>query len=506
MGTFKSDPSRLYLAGTVALALFVSSCSLTEDAPSEEVTSEEGLKVNVVEPIERDYAEIKQNGVLRMITRYSSNTYFLHQGVEWGFEYELVHEFADKHDLALEVVVVGPDQNPYDLLNSGTGDIIAANYTRTPERKKYVTFTRPYNLVNQLLVFSDDITNPPQTIEEVAQRKIPITVRRNSSYYYRLKELQRQGHNLSIHLVSNKKDTESLLFEISNNNFAATVADDNIFQASNKYMKGIKRGPVIAENDTIAWAIRDNAPNLKTELNRFLYDHFRFGKPGEQPKRSTFLNVLRNRYFKEGPQIADYYNPESNILGGSVISPYDGLIKEVADSAGVDWLLIASIIAQETKFNPNAKSWAGAVGLMQVLPRYSEVSSEEQLYNEEINLREGVRIIKEHLDHYAYMDSTNRWSFALAAYNAGQGHVADARRLAIDHNKDPNQWKNASDALLKLMQRKYYKDARYGFCRGIETVRYVEEIKNRYKTYQTILTLNDSEAEDSVPGVMGLFN
>jgi len=182
------------------------------------------------------------------------------------------------------------------------------------------------------------------------------------------------------------------------------------------------------------------------------------------------------------------------------------LIKEVADSTGVDWLLIASIIAQETKFNPNAKSWAGAVGLMQVLPRYSEVSSEEQLYNEKVNIREGVRILKEHLNHYSYMDSTNRWSFALAAYNAGQGHVADARRLAIDQNKDPNKWKNASDALLKLMQRKYYQDARYGFCRGIETVRYVKEIKNRYKTYQTILTLNESESDDSMPGVMGIFN
>jgi len=186
MQTLKSDPSRLYLAGAIALSLVVNSCSLTEEAPPEGAMSEqEGLNVNVVEPVDHDYADIKRNGVLRMITRYSSNTYFLHQGVEWGFEYELVHEFANKHDLALEVVVVGPDENPYDLLNSGKGDIIAANYTRTPERKKYVEFTRPYNLVNQLLVFSDDVTNPPQTIEEVAEQKIPITVRRNSSYYYR---------------------------------------------------------------------------------------------------------------------------------------------------------------------------------------------------------------------------------------------------------------------------------------------------------------------------------
>ena len=502
-------PSRLYTVaiGVLSLSLVSISCINKSDIDNFAQTDQEKkLQVSVEEPVDRDFADIKNSGTLRMITRYSSNTYFLHQGLEWGFEYELVSKFAKEHDLALEVVIIGPNESPYDLLNSGKGDIIAANYTATEERKKYVSFTRPYNIVDQVLVFSSQITDPPQTISQVAEQGIPITVRRNSSYYYRLQELRRQGHNLDIHLVSNTKDTESLLFEISRSNYRATVADNNIFQASNKYMQGIQEGPTIAENDTIAWAIRDNAPDLETELNRFLYSHFRFGKPGEPPKRSSFLNVLRKRYFEEGPQIAEYYNPESQKQDLGVISPYDKLIKEVADSAGVDWLLVASIVAQETKFNPKSKSWAGAVGLMQVLPRYSEVASEEKLYDERTNIKEGVRIMKEHLQHYAYMDSTDQWSFALAAYNAGSGHIADARRLAIDHNKDPNEWENIADALLKLMQRKYYKDARYGFCRGIETVRYVQEIKNRYQTYERILTMAERNKQGQGLGVMGLFN
>lgn len=504
----KTISSRFYntAIGIIAISLLSSACINKSDIDHfAGVNSEKELRVSVEEPVEHDFADIKRSGTLKMITRYSSNTYFLHQGLEWGFEYELVSKFAEKHDLALETVIIGPDKNPYDMLNSGEGDIIAANYAATEERKKYVDFTRPYNLVDQILVFSDNIGDMPQSIEEVAEKDVPITVRRNSSYYYRLQDLQRQGLDLSINLVPNEKDTESLLYEISNENYSATVADDNIFQASNKYMKGLKKGPVIAENDTIAWAVRKNSPDLKTELNRFLYDHFRFGKAGENPKRSSFLNILRKRYFESGPQIAEYYNPESNRNGLGIISPYDDVIKQVADSANIDWLLVASIVAQETKFNPQSKSWAGAVGLMQVLPRYSEVKDEKLLYNEEINIKEGVRIIKEHLDHYSYMDSTNQWSFALAAYNAGQGHVADARRLAIDHNKDPNKWENASDALLKLMHRKYYKDARYGFCRGIETVRYVKEIKNRYQTYKSILAMSEYNDKSS-PGVLGIFN
>jgi membrane-bound lytic murein transglycosylase F len=103
------------------------------------------------------------------------------------------------------------------------------------------------------------------------------------------------------------------------------------------------------------------------------------------------------------------------------------------------------------------------------------------------------------------MDSTNQWSFALAAYNAGEGHLADARRLAIDQNKNPNEWEPVADALLKLMHRSYYRKARHGFCRGIETVRYVREVKNRYEIYKNILTMRQFEDDQSSPGVLGFF-
>lgn len=493
--------------GILTIAFSLSACINKGDVDRfVDNINDKGLNVTVKEPVDRSFADIKNSGTLRMITRYSSNTYFLHQGIEWGFEYELINEFAKENDLALDIIVVGPDENPYDMLNSGEGDIIAANYTITPEREKYVDFTRAYNIVDQLIIYSDVVENPPETLQEHAKREIPITVRRNSSYYFRLRELQKEMDGLQINMVTNDKDTESLLFDVSNGTYQATVADDNIFQASSKYMSGFTQGPTISERDTIAWAIRENAPELKTQLNRFLYKHFRFGGSDGSVKRSTFLNILRKRYFEEGPQIAEYYNPKSKIEESGNISPYDDLIKSLADSAGLDWLMITSMVAQETKFNPNSESWAGAIGLMQVMPRFSEVKNQEQLYDEEINLREGIRIISEHLKHYSYMDSTNQWSFALATYNAGPGHVADARRLAIDHNKNPNEWENASDALLKLMQRKFYKDARYGFCRGIETVRYVREVMNRYKTYESILAVSDKKNTKKLPGVIGIFN
>lgn len=459
------------------------------------------LPVTVTEPVDRDFDEISRDGVLRMITFYSTNTYFLNQGIEVGFEYELVKEFARENDLALEVVIAGADENPFDLLNSGVGDLIAANYTITPERREIANFTRPYNLVDQMVVFSSETPGKPQTVEELAASEIPISVRRNSSYYSRLNELKEEGYNLQIDIISDGMDTEATLVQVGEGMLQATVADDNMYQAANRYMDGLYAGPEISQKDTIAWAIRENASLLETKMNRFLYKHFRFTEDREEPKRSTFLNVLRKKYFESGRQIAQYYNPDWTYPSAGGLSPYDTIVRSVADTMGLDWLMLTSMIAQESGFDPNSESWTGAVGLMQVLPRFSEIEY-EYLYDPLVNVREGARIIKEHLDHYAYLDSTNQWALALATYNAGLGHVGDARRLAIDQNKDPNQWENVAEALLKLMQRRYNQHARYGFARGIETVRYVNETMNRYRTYEAILALSEQQRQQGITPVI----
>ena len=474
------------------------SCSQKKEEPTHQQRST-NLLSTVTEPVYRDFADIKRSGVLRMITSYSSNTYFLHRGIQAGFEYEFIRDFAKENDLALEVVIAGENDNPFDLLNSGEGDIIAANYTITEERKEVVSFTRPYNLVDQFIVVSSGLGIGSMSISALSE--VPITVRRNSSYYVRLRELQEEGFELNINLVPDDMDTEALLFQVANGTYAATVADDNMYQAAKKYMAGLETGPMIAQNDTIAWAIRQGHPDLEAKLNRYLYKHFRFDQ-NRLPKRSAFLNVLRKKYFESGSQIADYFSPEFQTEQVTGISPYDSLIQVVANEYDLDWLMMTAVAAQESKFDPYSESWAGAVGIMQILPRFSEIS-EDSLYIPEVNIREGARILKEHLEHYAYLDSTEQWKLALATYNAGLGHLADARRLAIDHNKNPNEWENVSQALLRLMQRKYYQNARFGFCRGIETVRYVNEIMNRYETYEAILALSRTQ-NSRYPGVFGV--
>lgn len=457
------------------------------------------LGVTITEPINRDFADIKNTGVLRMITTYSSNSYFLYRGVQSGFEYELIQNFAKENDLALEVIIMRENDNPYDVLNRGDGDVIANNYTITEERSNVVQFTRPYNLVDQILVYSERLGKHPQNLNELGD--IKLAVRRNSSYYTRLKALESEGYSFNLEIVSDDLDTEAILFMVSSGIYDATVADDNMYEAANLYMNGLIAGPTIATGDSVAWAIRKNAPDLESKLNSYLKKHFRFSEDGT-PRRSEFLNVLRKRYFEGGGRVATYFKPllESNDMG--MISPYDSLIQVVAKEYDLDWIMLTSIMAQESEFDSFTESWAGAVGLMQIIPRFSEIHI-DSLFIPEINVREGARILRDHLNHYAYMDTTNQWKFALATYNAGMGHVADARRLAIDHNEDPNEWDNVARSFIRLMQRKYYQNARYGFSRGIETVQYVNEITNRTNTYMAILALSKGQ-NTMIPRMLGI--
>src|SRR6185295_14015465 len=78
----------------------------------------------------------------------------------------------------------------------------------------------------------------------------------------------------------------------------------------------------------------------------------------------------------------------------------------------------------------------------------------------------------------------DRMWFALASYNAGHGHVQDARQLAADQGWDPDRWfGNVEQAMLLLSDPQHARTAQHGYCRGSEPVEYVREIRVRYEAY-----------------------
>ncbi len=172
-----------------------------------------------------------------------------------------------------------------------------------------------------------------------------------------------------------------------------------------------------------------------------------------------------------------------------IISRWDGMFRKYAPTARLDWRLVAAQCYQESCFDPRAHSWAGACGLMQIMPSTAQVLglSMQDIYSPEHNIAAAMRYMKMLMSEFRDIPRNgDRIRFALAAYNGGKHHIRDAMALTQKHGKDHHQWSNVQEYVLKLSQAQYYNDpvVKYGYMRGTETVGYVSKIMQRYAGYR----------------------
>ncbi len=447
--------------------------------------------------VTKDLVQILDTGVIRMITQYNSSSYFIHKGAEAGFEYELFSRFAKAHGLGVEVVIPGPDEDLISLLNSGRGDVIAAGLISDERMSLYAAFTRPYNFVYQVLILpeSDQRPNSLDTLNGLT-----IHLPRNSIYRRELLDLRRR-YGLKFFIATSRPlvEPEELIAKVARREIPATVVDDHLARAALTYLDGAKIGPQIGSQKPVAWAVRENSPELKAALNNFLKKHFWVTSSGQ--RRSKTYGILYERYYRDARQIRGFQEVADRMDKSGRICPYDDLIQDAAESAGLDWRVVAALTYQESRFDPEAVSSAGAMGLMQVLPQFAG-PEQDYLLEPAANIRAGVRLLRQTYRAYAYLDSLDRWRFTLATYHAGYGHLSDARRLAIDMGKDPNRWDGSIEvALPRLMEQRYYRQTRHGFYRGAETVAYVQAILHRYRMYRRFAP-ESVEVEVTLPGLV----
>lgn len=101
------------------------------------------------------------------------------------------------------------------------------------------------------------------------------------------------------------------------------------------------------------------------------------------------------------------------------------------------------------------------------------------------SLRGGARFLKDLGRRLpADIDEPDRTWMALAAYNIGMGHLADARVLTERNGLDPHRWQDVRQHLPDLQNPAIYPTTRYGFARGKETVTYVDNIRHYFSALQ----------------------
>jgi transglycosylase, SLT family len=248
-----------------------------------------------------------------------------------------------------------------------------------------------------------------------------------------------------------------------------------------KEIKGLTYCGASIENPKRQWAVLAANTSLADTLNRWY-----------QPKMLAQIQQ-EERFVLSARSIKRHvYSPMLNRSSG-VISHYDHLFQKYAATARWDWRLLAAQCYQESTFDPNAKSWAGACGLMQIMPSTAVHLGlpAHQMFEPEPNIAAATRFIRELDSKLSDIgDRTERICFILGSYNGGLSHIRDAMALARKHGQNPHRWAEVSPFVLRLSNAQYYKDpvVKYGYMRGNETVDYVDRIRNRWAQYSGMVS------------------
>jgi membrane-bound lytic murein transglycosylase F len=446
----------------------------------------ESEKVNI------DLDRIRERKKLIALTGYSYSSYFIYKGTPMGYEYELLEKLADHLGVELEIVIVQDLNEIFGMLNRGEGDIIADNLTITKERDELVDFTAPHNLTKQVLIQKKPGNWRYLSAEQLEKNLIrnpidligkEVHVRRESSYYTRLNHLSDEiGGNINIVESAGETETEELIMNVALGKIPYTVADENIALMNKPYYPDIDISTALSFPQRIGWAVRSDSPQLLTAVNEWIF----------KMKKDPDFYVIYDKYYKGRRGVEYMVNCSKTSSCGRTISPYDKMIIKHAKELGWDWRLLASLIYQESHFDPQAKSWVGASGLMQLMPATAESFGAVDVNDPIQSMKAGTSYIK-WLDNYwkaRVPDREERIKFIMASYNVGQEHVADAQRLAIKYNRDPQRWDdNVAYFILQKSKQQYCHDpvVKYGYCRGTEPFNYVNEILDRYEHYKKLI-------------------
>ena len=379
---------------------------------------------------------------LNVGTLYSPTGFFILKGDTMGYDYDRVCDFARSHGIALRFKVARSMPELLKMLDKRSVDLLACEIPVTAEYKSRVLHCGAVNSTHQVLVQHSGAGLIHDVTQLIGR---DVFVEKGSKYESRLRNLDNEvGGGIVIHTVEGEAALPTELIQrVSRREIDFTIVDSDIAQMNLSYYDSLNIQLKVGFEQRSSWAVS----------RRNKVDTFAVTPPGG-------------------------------------ICPYDSVFKLYAKQLGWDWRLLAAIAFCESGFDPNATSWMGARGIMQVMPKTARLFGvdEASLSNPEVSVRVASQILKE-LDGImrSRTSAANRIKFVLAAYNAGSGHVTDAIALAAKYELNPREWEeNVEQAMLWKMDPEYYNDSvcSNGYCRGTEPVDYVVKVLNCYEEYK----------------------
>lgn len=445
----------------------------------------------LVDPWTGDLDAMEEQRIIRILTVYGPGRYYIDGLQERGLTYDLFKMFEDfvneklgKKHMRVHVVFapVSRDQLIPALIG-GRGDIAAAGLTITPERSEVIDFSDPVTREVSEILVTGPAASQIDTIEDLAGKT--VYVRASSSYRSSLDHLnlrlRQQGlEEIDIEDALEELEDSDLLEMVNAGLLEWAVVDDykaRIWADIFTDLK-VRDDLVFRTGGRIGYAMRKNSPQLAGLLNEFLKTH----------KQGTLNgNILINRYLKN-------FDWAKNALDADDFQRFQDLIDVFSTYGtryGIDYLMVAAQGYQESRLDQGARSAAGAIGIMQLLPSTAADSNVgiTDISTAESNIHAGVKYLDFIRNRYFSdpdIDAFNQTMFAFAAYNAGPARVRKLRNWAAEQGYDPNVWFDNVEVMAS-------KDI------GAETVQYVANILKYYLAYKLTLQkqLERNEAREA---------
>ncbi|MGH8426554.1 MAG: membrane-bound lytic murein transglycosylase MltF [Gammaproteobacteria bacterium] len=413
-------------------------------------------------------SRVQHAGVLVLATPNSPTTYYLASYGPAGPDYDLARRLADELGVRLKILKVANGDQALKAVAEGRADIAAPGVAVRSGDFPRLSFTPPYQMISQLVVYRSGET-APDTVASLAGPDFPLTVA--PSYRSLMQRTSRLHPTLDWH-VSTDAGADELLVDLAQGRIAYTVANENEFRLYRQFYPQLRAAFPLTDERPLSWAVRSGQDTslyqatvafftraeANTEVATILRRYYGGHDAYDQVRAEGFLNDLGNRF----PDYAQSF-------------------EQAASATGLSWQLLAAVGYQESHWNPHAKSPTGVRGIMMLTTNTASRLGVLDRADPHLSIRGGAHYLALLRDRLpASITEPDRTWMTLAAYNIGYAHLLDALELTRQLGWNPNSWADVKRALPLLAERRYYAHAHYGYANGEQAVRYVANIRSYY--------------------------
>lgn len=441
--------------------------------------------------------QIQTAGELRVLARSGPISHYQSAEGITGFEYTLLKGFASELGVQLVLQDDVPNLDSSKLLESSTLfdtakiDLASPSAINSLINKTAYSYTSAFMELSLQLIYNSNQT-APLDLNALDGKKVLVV--NSASIPWPLQELQKSLPRVNWEMVENLEMTD-LLDMVERGHADYAVVDSAIFDIHRYSYPHTQVAFALQAPQPLAWAlVQSQDTSLYDAAQRYL----------AKIKQNGQLAQISAQFFE---QFIDVNNDDAQMFSKRLeqrFPHWEDSIKAAAEQYQLDWQLVAAVGYQESHWIPNAESPTGVRGFMMLTPSTAKALGVANLEDPKQSIYGGTKYLRYLLDTLAEdIQGEDRLYMALAAYNQGIGHLADARALTRQLKGNPNSWGDVSKAFPLLAKEQYYSKATHGYTRGWEPVLYVKNVMNyqkilSFKTSQEQLRLATSTSDDSI--------